>query len=39
LFNKGIEFANAGRHDEAISMYKQALELDPRHVGSLTNLG
>mmetsp|Transcript_7001 Transcript_7001/g.12252 ORF Transcript_7001/g.12252 Transcript_7001/m.12252 type:complete len:832 (-) Transcript_7001:26-2521(-) len=39
LFNKGIEFANSGRHDEAISMYKKALELDPRHVGSLTNLG
>jgi tetratricopeptide (TPR) repeat protein len=39
LFNRGIEFASGGQHDEAIAMYMQALELDSRHIGSLTNLG
>jgi len=37
--NLGWTFAREGRIDEAISLYRQALEIDPRSFGARYNLG
>ena len=39
LNNRGYELAEAGRWQEAIPYYQEALRHDPRHFHSLTNMG
>ena len=39
LNNRGYELAEAGRWQEAIPYYQEALRLNPRNVHSLTNMG
>jgi len=39
LNNRGYELAESGHWQEAISLYQEALRLNPRNVNSLTNMG
>ncbi|MDR2210407.1 MAG: tetratricopeptide repeat protein [Spirochaetaceae bacterium] len=39
FFNKGHDFHAAGKLDEALAAYGKALEINPKHTGSLNNRG
>jgi tetratricopeptide (TPR) repeat protein len=35
----GIEYHNKGKYNEAIAVYKRAIEIDPKHANSYINMG
>jgi len=39
LFEKGLESYQNEKHDEALSYFEKVLEIEPNHLGALTNKG